>query len=97
MRIFLDNRARPDRRRLVSEIIDDIRRKIDHIDIAITENRDDANVLVMLIRERDFAKDPAQLLRQTAGRKIEHSLEPQCLTGLAKKILLFGLSVQKFF
>ena len=84
VRIFLDNRARPDRRRLTNEIIDDIRRKIDHIDIAITENRDDANVRIMLIRERDFAKTLRSYYGAQQAGKIERSLEPQCLTGLAK-------------
>jgi hypothetical protein len=84
VRIFLDNRARPDRRRLVSDIIDDIRRKIDHIDIAVTENRDEANVSIMLIRERDFAKTLRSYYGKQQAGKIERSLEPQCLTGLAK-------------
>jgi hypothetical protein len=84
VRVFIDNRAQPDRQRLVADTVDDIRRKIDHIDIATTENRNDANVFVMLIRGRDFAKTLRSYYGSQQAGNIERSLEPQCLTGLAK-------------
>lgn len=84
VRVFLDNRANPDRRPVVAAVISDISSKIEHIDLALTENRDEANVTVMLIRERDFAKTLRSYYGAQQTRNIERSLEPQCLTGLAK-------------
>lgn len=84
VRIFLDNRAHPDRRPLVTTIVRDIRSKIEHIDMALTDNRGEANITVMLIRERDFAKTLRSYYGAQQARNIERSLEPQCLTGLAK-------------
>lgn len=84
VRIFLDNRTNPDRRQLVAAIVSDIRGKIEHIDMALTGNRGEANVTIMLIRERDFAKTLRSRYGAQQARNIERSLEPQCLAGLAK-------------
>jgi hypothetical protein len=84
IRVFLDNRAHPDRRHIVEKILDDIRSKIAHLDLAVTENRADANISIMLIRERDFAKTLRSYYGAEQATNIERSLEPQCLAGLAK-------------
>ena len=86
VRVFIDNRARPDRQRLAAEIVADIRRKIDHIDMVAIDNRSNANVFVMLIRGRDFAKTLRSYYGAQQAGNIERSLEPQCLTGLAKTL-----------
>src|ERR1700682_2740816 len=39
VRAFVDNRARPDRGREIGQVIDDIRRRIDKLDIAVTGDR----------------------------------------------------------
>jgi hypothetical protein len=84
VRIFVDNRGRPDRRRQVAEIVEDIRRKIDHIDIALTTQRSEANFNVILVPERDFAQTLRTHYGAEKADQIQRSLEPQCLAGLAK-------------
>ncbi len=63
VRVFIENRAHPDRRAQVIEVIADIAKHIPNLDMAVVENRDEANYI---------------------GRKIVHSLEPQCLSGFRK-------------
>ncbi len=83
VRIYIDQQSRPDRRREVIDTVADIKRHIAHLDIAVTERRGDANVVVSLVRERDFAR----AVRHVYGgdsRNILKSLEPQCLSGFRK-------------
>ncbi len=84
VRVFIDNRARPDRQRQVAGIVDDIRQKIQHIDLAVTRERGDANVVVTLVAERAFAQTLRDHFGIAQAKKIQRSLEPQCLAGLAK-------------
>lgn len=84
VRIFVDNRGRPDRRHQLAEIVDDIRAKIQHIDLALTTRREDANVTVTLVPEREFAQTLRSHYGDEQADKIQRSLEPQCLAGLAK-------------
>jgi hypothetical protein len=84
VRVFVDNRGRPDRRRQVVDIVEDIRSKIDHLDIAMTTVRSEANIIVTLVPERDFAQTLRTHYGAEQAEKIQKSLEPQCLAGLAK-------------
>jgi hypothetical protein len=84
VRVFIDNRGRPDRRRQVGDIVDDIRRKINYIDLALTQDRSEANVIVTLVPERDFAQTLRAHYGPEQADRIQRSLEPQCLAGLAK-------------
>ena len=47
IRVFIDNRAKPDRRRQMASVIADIGARVQHLDIAPTLNRADANVVVV--------------------------------------------------
>jgi len=47
VRVFIDNRARPSRQPLVANTLADIRRKIAHLDLALTDNRAEANFVVV--------------------------------------------------
>lgn len=84
VRIFIEGRGRLDRRRQVGEIVDDIHGKIDHLDLAVTTRREEANVTVNLVAERDFAQTLRAHYGDQQADKIQRSLEPQCLAGLAK-------------
>ena len=55
VRIFIDSKAQPDRSAEIATIVDDIRRRIDHLDIAITDNKEAANFVVSLVADRDVA------------------------------------------
>ena len=84
VRIFVDSRAQPDRRGQVADVVTDIATRIEHLDIAITDERAAANVAVTLVRKRDFAATIRAFYGRDRARRIERSLEPQCLSGFSK-------------
>jgi len=84
IRVYIDSRAQPDRSREFRDVIADIGRRIAKLDIAVTEDRKSANVVVSLVRDRDLSRTISNLYgREHAGR-IQSTLEPQCLTGFRK-------------
>lgn len=84
IRVYADSRARPDRRKQVATVVDDIRAKVRHLDIAMAESRKDANVTVTLVRDRDIEKTIRQFYGREQASRIVKSLEPQCLSGFRK-------------
>jgi hypothetical protein len=84
VRVHTDSRARPDRRKQVATVVDDIRSKIRHLDIAMADNRKEANVTVTLVRDRDIEKTIRQFYGREQAARIVKSLEPQCLSGFRK-------------
>jgi Protein of unknown function (DUF2927) len=56
VRVFVDNRAQADRRDLIASVVTDIRQRVDHLDIALTDDRRAANVVVILVRNRDLKR-----------------------------------------
>jgi hypothetical protein len=84
IRVYADNRAKPDRRAQLAAVVADIRSKVQHLDIAMVDRRKDANVVVTLIRDRDIEKTIRQFYGREQGDRIMKSLEPQCLSGFKK-------------
>ena len=84
VRAFIDNRAKPDRGREIGQVIDDIGRRIDKLDIALTGDRRIANLVITLVRDRDLDRTIAGLFGRERARRIENALEPQCLSGFRK-------------
>ena len=84
VRIFIDNRAMPDRTPQVEAAIADIRRRVRNLDIARAERRDDANMTVSLVHDRDLARMIRTVYGIDRARRIQRSLEPQCLSGFRK-------------
>jgi hypothetical protein len=84
VRVYADSRAKPDRRKQVAAVVDDIRSKVRHLDIAMVDDRKDANVRVTLVRDRDIEKTIREFYGREQARKIVRSLEPQCLSGFRK-------------
>src|SRR5262249_2447499 len=78
VRVFIDSRAKPDRRADVIKVIDDIRSRVDHLDIAVTDDRDAANFIVTVVRERDFTHTVRTMYGRDKAKRIAR-LEPQCL------------------
>ena len=79
VRVFIDNRAKPDRRRQIAATVADIKHRVQNLDIAITETREDANTIVTLVRDRDLAQTILSIYGRERARSIQKSLEPQCL------------------
>jgi hypothetical protein len=84
VRVFIDNRADNDRRSQVATVVDNIRAHVHHLDIAVTERMDEANVVVALVREQDLAKTIRELFGAVRAKRIQTTLDPQCLSGFAK-------------
>jgi hypothetical protein len=84
VRVYIDNRAVPDRRAQAAEVIADIGGRIEGLDIATARRRADANVILTLVRDRDLARTMRRLFGRDRARSIQRSLEPQCLSGFRK-------------
>lgn len=83
VRVFVDQRGAAERRRQLDRVIADIARHVPHLDIAVTSDRNAANVTVSLVREREFPR-AVQKLYGHKSPAILKSLEPQCLSGFRK-------------
>jgi hypothetical protein len=84
VRVSVESRAKPDRRRQVADTVADIAARIEHIDIATTDDPRAANVAVTLVHNRDLAATIRAFYGRGRARQIARSLEPQCLSGFGK-------------
>lgn len=84
IRVFIDAANRPDRRTQIVAVVTDIALRVQHLDIAVTETRDDANVVVTMVRDRDLFRTMTSLYGSDKAREIRSSLDPQCLSGFRK-------------
>jgi hypothetical protein len=84
VRVFTDNKGRPDRTKQLADIVADIGKHIRHIDIAMVDDRATANVVVTLVRERNFSRALATMYGGDRAKEIKRSLDPQCLSGFTK-------------
>jgi hypothetical protein len=84
VRVFIDNKARPDRRAQMRKVIADVGRRIEHLDIALTDERKAANVVVTLVRDRDLQRTIASFYGADRAREIKKAIDPQCLSSFTK-------------
>jgi hypothetical protein len=84
VRVYIDNRGRPDRSKQVASAVADIGARVRNLDIAMTDKRPDANVVVTLVRDRDLARTIRSVYGNDRARNIQRSLDPQCLSGFRK-------------
>ena len=84
VRVFVDNRGAAARTADIAAIVQDIRARIAHLDVAITSDRRAANLLVTLVPARDFAQTIRSRYGAAAAKAIQNSLHPECLSGIAK-------------
>jgi hypothetical protein len=83
VRVFVDGN-RPDRKAQLAKVVADIGRRIQHLDIAMAETGDDANILVKLVRDRDLYRTISTFYGSERASEIKTSLDPQCLSGFRK-------------
>jgi hypothetical protein len=84
IRVFVVNRAAPDRRADIAKVIADIRAHVRSLDVAVTDNRQSANFLVVLVQRSDLERTiRARYGAERAGR-IQRALSPECLSGIGK-------------
>lgn len=85
MRVYVDNRnVQADRTQQVAAVVSDIGSKVAHLDIAMTDDRDAAQVTVTLVRDRDLMPTLRRMYGAARAKQIERSLKPQCLSGFSK-------------
>jgi hypothetical protein len=84
VRVYVENRGRPDRTAEVAEVVVDIRARINNLDIATTDRREAANVIVTLVRDGDLGRTIREFYGKTRAQRIQKSLKPQCLSAFRK-------------
>ena len=84
VRVYADSQAKPDRRAQLASVVADIGKRVKNLDIAMTDNRDAANVVVTLVRDRNLNRAIAAFYGKERAREIRKSLDPQCLSGFRK-------------
>ncbi len=84
VRIFIESKAQPDRRAEIAGVIADIRRRIDHLDVSTTDDREEANFVISLVADREIAATIRARYGSSRASQIEKSLAPQCLSGIGK-------------
>jgi hypothetical protein len=83
VRVFADG-SRADRKAQIAKIVADIAARVQHLDIAMADSLEDANVQVKLVRDRDLQKTITTFYGSERAREIRSSLDPQCLSGFRK-------------
>ena len=84
VRVYVDNRATPNRTSQVASVISDLRARIRGLNIAKIDRREEAQIIVSLVHDRDLARMIRTLYGIDRARRIQRSLEPQCLSGFRK-------------
>jgi hypothetical protein len=84
VRIFVASKGLPDRRSEIATIVGDIRARIDHLDVTVTDDPNAANFFVTLVAARDFKRTIRSLYGSEKAKRIQQSLQPQCLSGIGK-------------
>ena len=83
VRVFADGN-RPDRKAQLAKVVTDIGQKVRHLDIAMADSSDSANVVVKLVRDRDLYRTITSFYGSERAKEIKTSLDPQCLSGFRK-------------
>jgi hypothetical protein len=83
VRVFADGNRR-DRKAQLAKVVADIGQKVAHLDIAMAEKREAANVLVQMVHDRDLDRTIAKSYGSERAKEIKTSLDPQCLSGFRK-------------
>ena len=83
VRVFADGN-RSDRKMQLAKVVADIAAHVQHLDIAMAETSEGANVVVKLVRDRDLYPTIAAFYGGERAREIKTSLDPQCLSGFRK-------------
>lgn len=84
VRIFVDGKDSPDRRAEIAAVVEDIKSRVNHLDVTVTDNREQANFVVVLVTERNFLPTMRARYGAERAKQIRQSLHPQCLSGIGK-------------
>jgi len=84
VRVFVVNRGAPDRHAEIVKIVADIHARVQHLDLAMTDDQQAANFIVTLVQKRDLAQTIRSHYGREKSKQIQRSLDPQCLSGIGK-------------
>jgi len=83
VRVFAET-DRADRKAQLARVVADIGKHVQHLDIAMADSSEAANVRVKMVRDRDLYRTIASFYGAEKAREIRTSLDPQCLSGFRK-------------
>ena len=83
VRIFVET-ASADRRNELAHVVADIRARVNHLDIDVTNDRRAANLVVRLVPERKLKTTIRALYGNDKAKRIQQALNPECLSGIGK-------------
>jgi hypothetical protein len=84
VRVFADGVRRSNRKAQLAKVVADIATRIQHLDIAMADSSESANVVVKLVRDRDLYRTIGAFYGTDRAREIRSNLDPQCLSGFRK-------------
>jgi hypothetical protein len=84
VRVFADGLRRNKRKAQLAKVVADIASRVRHLDIAMADSSDGANVVVKLVRDRDLNRTIGAFYGTERAREIRSNLDPQCLSGFRK-------------
>jgi hypothetical protein len=84
VRVFADGVRRDNRKTQLAKVVADIASRVRHLDIAMVDSSDGANVVVKLVRDRDLFRTISTFYGSDRAREIRSNLDPQCLSGFRK-------------
>jgi hypothetical protein len=84
VRVFIENRARANRSEEIAAVVSDIAGRIQNLDVAVTQNRREANLLTTLINDRDLPRVVRSLQGRGRAQDTQRSLQPQCLSEIRR-------------
>src|SRR3954453_11373636 len=83
VRVFAES-DRADRKAQLAKVVADIGKRVQHLDIAMIDSSEAANVRGKLVRDRDLFRTISSFYGAEKAREIRTSLDPQCLSGFRK-------------
>ncbi|SPP92538.1 MULTISPECIES: DUF2927 domain-containing protein [Bradyrhizobium] len=83
VRVYAES-DRADRKAQLAKVVADIGKRVQHLDIAMIDTNEAANVRVKLVRDRDLFRTISSFYGVEKAREIRSSLDPQCLSGFRK-------------
>ncbi|WP_275200830.1 DUF2927 domain-containing protein [Bradyrhizobium sp. CSA207] len=83
VRVFAES-DRADRKAQLAKVVADIAKRVQHLDIAMIDSSEAANLRVKLVRDRDLFRTISSFYGAEKAREIRTSLDPQCLSGFRK-------------
>lgn len=84
VRVFVEGAARADRKLQIAKVVADLAHRVKNLDIAMSDNRESANTIITLVRERDLQKTIIAFYGEDRAKEIRSNLDPQCLSGFRK-------------